>query len=282
MERGKTGTLHAQGYIEFTTSQRLTALAKLLHGAHWEARKGPRDAAREYCSKSDGRVSGPYEGGHWTPQKRGRRSDIIALREAAQAGRSELSIADDDELTPAWFKYYKGLDRYKRLCAGDRDWKTTVIVYRGESGAGKSKRALAEFPGAYWQQRGQWWDGYWGQAVIVLDDYDGWLPLTIFLRLMDRYPMMVETKGGQSTFLARTIVITTNYNVCDWYPKQDEQRQKAIKRRIDEEWQFITGKDAFRVDPMYALEVAPTQVAPTQENECTECEEEACDCQGPV
>ncbi len=291
MERGEQDTLHAQGYVEFTKAMRLGAVRQLFSGAHWESRRGTRDEARDYCRKVD-RVDGPWEGGTWKEYKRGRRSDLIRLREAAQEGRSEQSVADDDELTSVWFKYYKPFERYKRICAGDRTWKTRVILYRGESGAGKSKRALAEYPGAYWQNRQQWWCGYEGQNVVVLDDYDGWLPIATFLRLLDRYPMMVETKGGQAAFTAKTIVITTNQPICEWYPKAREERQFAIKRRIDEEWEFYRGCDAVQLMgfPTAIEELAaaathewPSPSPPPQkEKECTECEEEACDCQGPV
>ncbi len=270
MERSESGTLHAQGYIEFVSTRRMAALKKLLRGAHWEARQGTREQARDYCRKDDTRLDppvGPFEGGTFG-QKRGRRNDLVLLREAAQEGRSELSVADDDELTSVWTKYYKSFERYKRLNAGDRTWKTRVILYRGESGAGKSKRALDKYPNAYWQNRQQWWCGYAGHTVVVLDDYDGWLPLATFLRLLDRYPMMVETKGGQAAFIARTVVITTNDPVCNWYPKASEERLRAINRRIDEEWSFARGCEPERMlgpNDMVQEEMAAADEADTQE-----------------
>ncbi len=94
MERGDENTLHAQGYVEFTDPQRLGAVKKVLRGAHWEGRRGTRDEARDYCRKLDSRLDppdGPYEGGDWRLEKRGRRTDLIRLREAAHVFRAPFS-----------------------------------------------------------------------------------------------------------------------------------------------------------------------------------------------
>lgn len=76
---------------------------------------------------------------------------------------------------------------------------------------------MENYPDAYWKQRSQWWDGYMNHEVVVIDEFYGWLPYDTLLRLCDRYPLMVETKGGQVNFCAKTIVITTNGVPNTWY-----------------------------------------------------------------
>ena len=71
--------------------------------------------------------------------------------------------------------------------------------------------------GAYWKQRSNWWDGYSTQETVVLDEFYGWLPFDLLLRLCDRYPLLVETKGGQVQFVAKTIIITSNSLPSNWY-----------------------------------------------------------------
>lgn len=76
---------------------------------------------------------------------------------------------------------------------------------------------MDNYPKAYWKQRSNWWDGYAGHEAVILDEFYGWLPFDLLLRLCDRYPLMVETKGGQTQFAAKTICITTNMLPCNWY-----------------------------------------------------------------
>lgn len=63
LERGESGTEHLQGYVEFKQSIRLAAAKKLLPTAHWEIAKGSKEQCKEYCSKQETRLSGPWEDG---------------------------------------------------------------------------------------------------------------------------------------------------------------------------------------------------------------------------
>ena len=108
-----------------------------------------------------------------------------------------------------------------------RDWHTVCHVYWGEPGIGKSKRAQFEGgPDAYWlakpNQRGGalWWDGYVGQDIVVIDDFHGWISRDFMQRLCDRYALNVQTKGGNVPFLAKKIIVTSNLDPIDWWPRQ--------------------------------------------------------------
>lgn len=62
------------------------------------------------------------------------------------------------------------------------------------------------------------------------DDFYGWMPYDTLLRLCDRYPLLIETKGGQTIFLAKTIIITSNNTPAQWYKNVN---LKAFIRRVD-------------------------------------------------
>jgi len=64
-----------------------------------------------------------------------------------------------------------------------------------------------------------------------MDDFYGWLPFDQLLRLCDKYPLMVETKGSQSHFFATTICITSNTLPSTWY--KNVPNFAAFIRRVD-------------------------------------------------
>lgn len=137
------------------------------------------------------------------------------MKEKIDAGWDEIQIADEDFDT--WAKHYRALERYKRLKTKPRNSINEVIVIQGPTGTGKSKYCLQQYPNAYWKQRSQWWDGYSGHETIILDEFYGWLPFDLLLRICDRYPLLVESKGGQLQFIATRIIITSNQIPSLWY-----------------------------------------------------------------
>jgi len=145
----------------------------------------------------------------------------------------------DDEISSehfsVWCKYRQSFKVYKTIHQPNRTWKTNVIVVQGPTGSGKSKWALELYPGAFWKDQGKWWDKYEGQEVVVIDEFYGWIPYGVMLRLCDRYPMQVEIKGGATSFVAKTIVIISNKRPDLWYPNCYFD---AFMRRVDE-WRVV-------------------------------------------
>lgn len=227
-----TGREHFQGYLELATRQRLPGVKRALgdEAAHCEIRKGTGEQAADYCQKEESRKEGtsPLELGHRSLVIQGERTDLLAVKSLLDEGKSEVEIADLQFVT--WAKHYRAIERYKRIQTEARDFKTDLFVLCGETGVGKSKVCREEFPDAYWKPRSNWWDGYDGAEVVIIDDYYGWLPWDLLLRLTDRYPLQVETKGGSVQFVAKTIVITSNKSYTEWY--KDSIDVAPLERRI--------------------------------------------------
>lgn len=247
-ERGESGTDHNQGYLELCKPQRLSALRSHLRAvtgepstSHFEPRRGSRDEAKEYCRKerpadlSDGER---VEIGEWAAGGQGQRQDLRAVQQLLDGGASEFAIAS--EHFGVWTRHFRAIERYRRLLSSrQRRVVPTVELWLGEPGSGKS-RAVHErvkdmdADDVYWKPVGKWWCGYEGQKVVILDDFKGWLQYSLFLRILDRYPTLVETKGGMANFSPETIYITSSAEIDDWY-QYDERNKKIaeVKRRIN-------------------------------------------------
>ena len=228
-ERGEEGTEHLQGYIELAKPQRLSWCKNVIARAHFEIARGTRDQARDYCRKSDTRVAGPFEFGEWKSGGQGSRTDLNAVKALIDDGAGEQEIAEGHFST--WCRNYRAFREYKRIKTEARNWPCDVEVLWGEPGTGKSRKALEENPGAYWKPKGNWWDGYEQQEVVVIDEFYGWLPYDFLLRLCDRYPLNVEVKGGTAAFVAKKIVFTSNKHPDDWYQKENLDK-RAFARRV--------------------------------------------------
>ena len=59
------------------------------------------------------------------------------------------------------------------------------------------------------------------------------MPYTELKRLADRYPKMVETKGGRTIFRAKRIIITSNISAESWYKQPFEELERRITSWFD-------------------------------------------------
>lgn len=243
-EIGKEGTPHLQGYIQFNQAVRFARIAKW--GGEWARAsvpnngfvKGTAEQNVAYVSKVDDEthVAGPWTYGEMNTQ--GKRNDINQLVDIIKEDKSLKRVAT--EMPEMIVKYPRGCEKLMELLdERERDWKTEVIVYWGKAGTGKSRRAYEEGgEKAYFLRKGNggsiWWDGYEGNENVIIDDFYGWIPWDMLLRICDRYPMTVDIKGGSRKFLAKKIWITSNVHPRDWYnfEKNTNMKYEAFERRI--------------------------------------------------
>lgn len=228
LECGENGTNHLQGYVMFATNHRLEAVKKINRTAHWEIRRGTHDQALAYAQKEETRVLGPWQKGD-APAP-GKRNDLLTACESLKAGTSMKRCAEENPVV--FVKYHRGLTSFKRLVTPPRNFKTEVLVIYGPTGIGKSHFAREHAPDAYWLPQGKWFDDYDGQEYVIIDEFYGWLPFSYLLRLLDEYPLLVETKGGHVQFVSRKVIVTSNSPPWEWY-KSEKIDYSPLKRRIE-------------------------------------------------
>lgn len=233
-EKGENETLHVQGYVEFNTTKTLKGVKKIHSTAHWEARRGSQEQAIAYCKKEDTRVEGPYEFG--IRKQQGKRTDIHKMIEDVMNGACDRDLVED-HCVP-FVKYYKAVDRVRTCFIEPRSEKPEVLWFYGATGTGKSREAFS-YDDVYAKDMsdGKWFDGYTGQETVIFDDMrKDTFKYHELLRLLDRYELRVQYKGGSVHFNSKRIIITSCYRPEYLYDTREDIQQ--LLRRIDEIREF--------------------------------------------
>lgn len=245
-EIGESGTIHLQGYVEFSKKKSLGGLRKTLSNrAHYEPRRGTQEEAIVY-TKKDGDWK---EAGEATKTAQGSRTDLDAIRDGLLAGT--LTLDDVAINTPETYcKYRNGLKDIASIASKRRGKNPPrVEIIYGPPGTGKSAYAhsLAKDEEEVWVYPGHgWFDGYIGQRVALFDDFaDDFLNKAhrkidyhMWLRLTDRYPLSVPVKGSTTYWNPEIIVLTTNREPASIYSMMPDYNKEAFMRRVSVKKQF--------------------------------------------
>lgn len=230
-EVGASGTRHYQGYCETVSQSRFATIkARMPDGAHIEKRQGTQEKAIAYCKKTDTRKDGPWEFG--TPKEQGKRNDLLDLALLAKAGKRKRDAFE--EMPATYARYFKNYEHIQSLYQPERP-SVQVTLLVGPPGTGKTRRVREDEPDCWMLPAAtpMWFNGYDGHAAACLDDFAGQLPLDLALRLLDRYPVQVPTKGGFVWWTPARVYITSNFDVEDWYDYTSRPAHlAALKRRI--------------------------------------------------
>lgn len=220
LEVGERDTPHYQGYVIFTSKQRLTAIRHLFDTkANWQiARKGP-GPNRAYCTKEP-RIGDFCELGNIPDEAgQGARSDLVELHSRLKDG---LSLPDySNEFFTIFVKHPDLVARYSAAQSRPRSQSqaTRCILYFGPSRTGKSRlSAFHAGQHTYRKFPGKWWDGYTGEPSVIFEDFRGSsLSFTDFKLTVDRYPLRVELKGTTRELEATNFFITSNFPPSAWW-----------------------------------------------------------------
>lgn len=237
-----TGTPHIQGYVYFKNERYWSATTKrfrVCNNAHVEMARGTAKQNRAYCMKE-----GEYNEFGELPEQ-GKRTDLLAFKDNILNGDNVEQLLECFSLEMAQYdRFYNTCKNVRLKQIANNLYKNKeeleVIVLIGPPGCGKTRHIYDnhDINDIYKLEIGDgsngsvFWNGYEGESIILIDDFHSNLKLDYMLRLLDIYPMKLNTKGGFTYRTAKKIYITSNIEIDNWYPNCHSRHRDAIKRRI--------------------------------------------------
>lgn len=256
-----TGTPHLQGFIILGDACTFTSLkARNPNVSHWEKMLGKPIDSTIYCTKEAKDDSDVYEYGD-PPAPSGSRTDIqivkqIITNQPAEGAAITMRSISAQVTSYQAIRHAELLFKYHEK---PRTWKPYVIWYYGSTGTGKSRTAYEITDDPYTcMSTNRWFEGYDAHDDIIIDDMrKDFARFSELLRLLDRYAVRVETKGGSRQFLGKRIIITSCYSPEEMFRNRVDEDIGQLVRRIDEI--IFLGDDIPNQDAGEAFEEFSTQ-----------------------
>ena len=254
-EKGeKEGTIHFQIYIVFTIGKRFSTIKSYFPTAHIEKAQGSNIQCRDYCSKSETRISGPYEDGTFT--EKGERTDLKDFYELIDNGASDLQLR---ELYPSLFlKEFNKLDKLRTLRKSEifkkQERDVEVIYIYGPSGSGKTTyvRDLIREKSYFYVDTfdNSAFTGYAGEDILVIDEFKGigQFSIQFMNRLLDFTPIKLRGLNylGQACFTK--VYIISNFHYRELYKQEQEEnvsQYNGFVRRLSKVIHLNSPSDIF-------------------------------------
>lgn len=210
-EKGdEKNTPHLQGYIEWNSPRRGSAIFKINPRIHWENRIGTAEEASEYCKKQDPNF---FEMGNISQQ--GERNDLKELVDHILKGSTSVDKLVIEQ-PMAIHQYGRTLERAEEIRMRNiyRTEMTKGIWYWGPTGVGKSHKAFENYSYEthyiYPNDNG-WWDEYRQQDTVIINEFRGEITYKQMLELTDKWPMVVKRRNKPPLpFTSKTIIVTSS------------------------------------------------------------------------
>lgn len=228
-----TGRFHWQAYVYYRSQKKIKTLWRECPDCRIQPAKGTAEENRIY-------IFGPYDkdGKHKdaNPEAKeigempnqGKRNDLKEFHKAIAAGVRGRALNEEHLAVRA--KY----PRLEKTLVFEEDEEYVHEYYNmggtievhirwGEPGVGKTKYVYDThgvhniFKPKIKKDGQMWWNGYRGQPVVLIDEFNGQIAWEEFLELIDRYPVLLEVKGDMVWRKCTHIYITSNFHPDSWY-----------------------------------------------------------------
>lgn len=231
-----SGRQHEQAFVYFhnprsTSNKNLGVIGAEFGAIHCyvKAMGGSFQQNESYCCKE-----GKYTELGDKP-KQGFRGDLQETVDAIINGDIDADqVALED---PNMYHQYGRTLRDVEAIALRRKFRTEmtegVWIY-GPTGVGKSHACFEGFdPKTHYLKNlnEDWWDGYKGQEVVIMNEFRGQVRFGELLDLMDKWPKSVRWRGREPVpFLAKKIIITSSKHPAELYFNSDDSLAQLYRR----------------------------------------------------
>lgn len=238
-----TGRLHHQCYVHFHNPRATGKLSCSRIGRMFDDRpgsggsftapmKGSFKQNEAYCSKEATLIKVGDE------PRQGYRGDLKETVDLITSG--ELKVDDVIVGDPMMFHMY-GRTMQAAETRGYRERSKTfrildITVLWGAAGVGKTRSVydkhgvdniyVLNAP----TNNSLWFDGYEGQDVLLIDDFEGWIKYSFLLKILDGYQLRLPVKTRFTYALWTKVYITSNCDPETWYYRG---LTPALERRIN-------------------------------------------------
>lgn len=233
----KKETPHLHVMIVFRCKIYLSSLKTWHSTANWTAGKCAEFFGENYTNKF-GESEIVFDEDR---RQQGKRSDLDIMHDNIMNGMDLKTISN--EHFSSFVKYTKGIQAYFQLNSKPRDFITEVIVLWGDSGTGKTRKAVEAGARKVHYKNGF----FYGQVtadIVLFDEFDECdMTRSLFLEITDRYECEVNVKGGSINWRPKTIYLTSNSHPNTWMLGWDEAIQRRITKIIHMEHQKDRSKN---------------------------------------
>jgi len=227
-------------YIENPTQVSFSTLKKLLPNCHLEKRRGTKQEAYNYVTKTKTRIGEPFGNGEIDlTDHQGKRTDLKKIVEMLNDGASEQDIRQE---YPLQYLLMRGKIRDYIQSLKEEEFKDIrrlnleVTYIFGDTGTGKTRYVLDKYGDKnvfrmtrYGKREDEEkFDGYTGQDVIIFEEFRSRISISNMLNYLDVYGVSLPARYGD-----KTACYTKAYIISNW---QLEQQYKNIQQEYPETW----------------------------------------------
>lgn len=219
---------HIHAFVQLRRSQTVSwVLERVGVGINVQPRRGTCEQAMEYVMK-DGDF---YQEGQVVEREAGQgaRTDLIKFVEDCKT-ESDASLWSLHPNTMV--RYNRVPDKVREAFSQHRTKVTKMTWIFGPSGCGKTLYVQQKWPALYIKDKTQWWNGYTGQEVVLVDELNqNLIHYDQLLELGNKTPLRVQVKGGYVNFVAELVVLISNIPPQVVY-QTELQNNDALLRRV--------------------------------------------------
>lgn len=237
-EKGEeNGTIHFQFFVTFKNKQYFSKLKSdyLPYGCHFAPMRSDSARCRQYCSKVETRISGPYEIGEFVQE--GQRTDLLRAIKMIDEGIPFDNVA---EIFPTQALMYENKLKNRELEKFSEKYKTQcrnveIIFIYGPPRTGKTTYVNAQanfnFNDIFVVENyGEYmFTGYQRQSIVVFDEFAGQVPITRMNKLLEPFPMRLNVKGGVVQACFTKVYIISNYSLQELYQAEKTEQYESYK-----------------------------------------------------